>query len=147
VYRRFLAHRRTHPRQEVSELVDLDDEENMALVALPEGSDDVIGIARYDVNPASGLAELAFLVRDDWQNRGLGTALMRAMIEIARARGLPGFELTILEWNKPMLALVRDSGLEVRSDSGGGVRRLAAYFPVSPLPEDQRDARKPDGGR
>jgi acyl-CoA hydrolase/N-acetylglutamate synthase-like GNAT family acetyltransferase len=136
IYRRFLAHRRVHPREEVQELVDLDNEQNMAFVAVPAESDEIIGVARYDVDPASGLADLAFLVRDDWQGKGIGTELMRSMMDIGRARGLAGFELTVLEWNAPMLALIRESGLQIRSDSGGGVRRLVAYFPIrsQPLP-------------
>jgi GNAT superfamily N-acetyltransferase len=123
-----------HPRDEVRELVDLDEERNMALVVVPVGAEEVVGIARYDVNPASGLADLAFLLRDDWQGKGIGTALMQRMIEVARARGLAGFELTVLAWNLPMLSLIRDSGLEVRTHSEGNVHQLAAYFPVSPAP-------------
>ncbi len=139
LFQRFLGHRGPHPKEALQTLADLSDARNMAVVATPPGSDEVVAIARYDVNPSTGLAELAFLVRDDWQNRGVGTALMRRMVEIAHARGLGGFELTVLEWNAPMLALIRQSGLEVKSHDEGGVYHLTARFAVAGPP--RRDDR------
>lgn len=129
LYRRFLCHRRTHPREEVQKLVDLDDAQNMALVVQPVGADEIIGVARYDIDPSSQLADFALLVRDDWQARGIGTALMKAMIDVARSRGVMGFTMAILEVNAPMLTLVRESGLEIKSEAGGDVRHLIATFP------------------
>ncbi|MBX7117235.1 MAG: GNAT family N-acetyltransferase [Myxococcaceae bacterium] len=129
LYQRFLGHRRTHLREEIQSLADLSDERNMALVVCPAGSEELVAIARYDVDPGTGLADLAFLVRDDWQHRGVGTALMRRMLELAYARGLPGFALTVLEWNAPMLSLIRESGLNLESHSRDGVYQFIARFP------------------
>ncbi|HEY8208727.1 MAG TPA: GNAT family N-acetyltransferase [Myxococcaceae bacterium] len=129
VYRRFLAHKRTHPRPEVQDLVDLDYEANMALVAADVDSGELIGLCRYDVDPATNLADLAFLVRDDWQCKGIGTALMRRMTEIGRSRGLAGFTLDVLATNRPMLSVVHKSALGVQSHLDGGVYRLVARFP------------------
>ena len=59
------------------------------------------GMARYDVDPATRLADVAFVVRDDWQGRGVGTALMRRMREVARARGLPASRPTCWRRTSP----------------------------------------------
>ena len=54
---------------------------------------------------------LAFVVRDDWQRRGLGTVLMRRMSEIGRDRGLAGFQADVMAGNTPMLRIFERSGL------------------------------------
>src|SRR5690606_34099708 len=110
-YRRFLAHRGTHPHEELEQLVDLDDESSVGLVVLAADSDELIATARYDVDPATQLADIAFMVRDDWQNRGIGTLLMKRMSEVARVRGLAGFRGQVLASNKPMLMVFQNSGL------------------------------------
>ena len=129
VYRRFLAHRRTHPRAEVQELVDLDYEANMALVAALPDSGELIAIARYDLDPATNLADVAFVVRDDWQGRGVGSALMRRMAEIAQSRGCAGFTLDVLTSNRPMLSVIHHSGLKIASESEAGTYHVVARFP------------------
>jgi GNAT superfamily N-acetyltransferase len=131
VYRRFLAHRRVHPREELRDLVDLDYERNMGLAVSREGTGELIGLARYDVDPATGLADIAFVVRDDWQRRGIGTLLMRRMGEIARARGVTGFSADVLATNKPMLLVFQNSGLRFEGALHDGVYRLAARFDAS----------------
>ncbi|HVZ31931.1 MAG TPA: GNAT family N-acetyltransferase, partial [Polyangiaceae bacterium] len=87
-YLRFMCHKSAHPREEMQKLVDSDYAASMALVACDPPSGDLIAMARYDIDPGTGLAEIAFVVRDDWQRRGLGTCLMRRMVEIGRARGV-----------------------------------------------------------
>ncbi|HVE87214.1 MAG TPA: GNAT family N-acetyltransferase, partial [Myxococcales bacterium] len=129
VYRRFLAHRRIHPRNEVQDLVDLDYADNMAIVAALPDSGELIAIARYDLDPATNLADLAFLVRDDWQGRGVGTALMRRMAEIAQSRGSSGFTLDVLTTNRPMLSVIHQSGLKITSESEAGTYHVTARFP------------------
>jgi acyl-CoA hydrolase/RimJ/RimL family protein N-acetyltransferase len=127
VYRRFLAHRRRHPIEEMRELADLSDEGDMGIVAVaPTG--EVVGSARYDVDPATGLGDIAFAVRDDWQRRGLGTRLMQRMTEIARARGLAGFSADVHSTNRLMLGVFERSGLRFAGRLDDGVYHLEARF-------------------
>ncbi len=128
VYRRFLCHKRTHPSEEIRELVDLDYEQNMGLVVCLPDTEEVIGMARYDLDPATRLGDIAFVVRDDWQDRGVGTILMRRMAEIARARGLGGFSADVLASNKPMLVVFQNSGLRFEGTLQDGVYHLEARF-------------------
>jgi RimJ/RimL family protein N-acetyltransferase len=66
-----------------------------------------------------GLGALAFSVERQWRRRGLASALMRSMIDLARARGVSRLELEILPENEAMQALARrfSSVLEVRGDT------------------------------
>ena len=127
-YKRFMAFKRTHPHAEMQQLVELDYTQNMALVACLPESDEIVAMARYDVDPASQLAEIAFVVHDDWQSRGIGTLLMNRMKTIARARGLQGFKAYILATNKPMLSVFYKSGLHVQGDLRAGVYEIEARF-------------------
>ncbi len=128
VYRRFMGHKRTHPHEEMLELVDLDYQSNMALVACMPGSDEVLGVVRYDVDPVTGLADTAFAVRDDWQGKGIGTALMEQMIEIASERGLKGFTLDVLADNEVMISIIHRSGLSISADRSGDTYHFTALF-------------------
>lgn len=131
VYRRFMQFKRSHPREEMLKLVDLDYEENMALVvSTPDGAGgEIVGMARYDVDPATRLADIAFVVRDDWQGRGIGTLLMKRMAEIAKGRGLAGFTADVLCTNTAMLAVLHRSGLSVQTSLDAGVHQVTLTFP------------------
>ncbi len=127
-YRRFLSHKHQHPHEEMQKLVDLDYDQSMALVACQPDDGAIVGLARYDVDPATQLAEIAFVVRDDWQGHGVGTLLMQRMTAIGRARGVAGFTATVLASNKPMLGVFHHSGLTLESKLDAGVYALKATF-------------------
>jgi acyl-CoA hydrolase/GNAT superfamily N-acetyltransferase len=130
-YKGFWAQKLTEPSDEVRELIDLDSDQSTGLVAVAPTGDEVIGVSRYDVDPATRLADLAMVVRDDWQGKGVASVLMRHMKDIALSRGLAGFDLDVLATNKPMLALVQSSGLEVKSKLDNGSYHMLARFPGS----------------
>jgi GNAT superfamily N-acetyltransferase len=128
VYKRFFCYRTQYPHKEIQQLVDLDYDSNMALVVCEPERDEPIALARYDKDPATDLADIAFVVRDDWQCRGVGTLLLRRMGEIGRARGLKGFEADVLASNTRMLSVFHRSGLELHSTEEDGVYHLVAPF-------------------
>src|SRR6185437_8992523 len=70
---------------------------------------DGVGVARY-VRTGSDVAEPAVLVVDDWQGRGVGTALLQQLIERAQAEGIRRFEAPILSSNDEVLHLVDGLG-------------------------------------
>jgi RimJ/RimL family protein N-acetyltransferase len=129
-YTRFMAFKKAHPHEEMQALVNLDYESTMALVVTRhEGADeDIVAMSRYDVDPATRLADIAFVVRDEWQNKGVGTLLMRRMLEFARERGLAGFTGDVLVTNKAMMTVFQKSGLNVRMERDGDAYRLMAYI-------------------
>ncbi len=129
-YQRFLQYKREHPNEEIRELVDLDLDRNMALVVLAgtDPSSELVAICRYDVDPATGLADIAFVVKDEWQGKGIGTALMRRTAEIAKARGVRGFAADVLPNNRDMLGVFHRSGMTVLSELDRGVYRVVLTF-------------------
>lgn len=139
-YLRFMMRKREHSHEEMQKLCDLDYESNMALVVCAgEEHEDIIATTRYDLDPSTGLADIAFAVLDAWQRKGIGKILFSRMQEIARARGYAGLSADVLVANKPMLSLFRKSGMDVSLDLSGSAYRVTAHFdhsapPVPPSP-------------
>jgi RimJ/RimL family protein N-acetyltransferase len=103
--------KRLSPKQ-VQRFVTLDYEQRMAIggfVARPgdeQGDlDRLIGVARYDVDPATNLAECAFVVHDEFQAQGIGTQLLQLLIRYARSQRIEGFTAQVLARNGRMLHL------------------------------------------
>jgi acyl-CoA hydrolase/GNAT superfamily N-acetyltransferase len=130
IYTRFLSYKKAHPHEEIQRLVDLDYADSMGLVVMREGGEpgDIVAMARYDVDPATRLADIAFVVRDDWQGKGLGSVLMGRMKDIGRANGLAGFTADVLLSNKAMIGVLYRSGLKVDSVLERGVYTMTLRF-------------------
>ncbi len=126
VYERFLCHKRSHPHDEIMALVNVDYETSMALVGEIERGEEreIVAMARYDVNPATRLGDVALVVLDAYQGQGLGTSLFRRLAELARARGILGFTADVLPTNARMLAIFNKSGLKVESRLDAGLFRV-----------------------
>jgi acyl-CoA hydrolase/GNAT superfamily N-acetyltransferase len=124
-YLRFLGHKSSHPHGETQKLVDADYAASMALVVVEPTSGHLVAMAQYEVEPGTGFADIAFVVRDDWQRRGIGSCLMRRMIELGRAKGVLGFTADVLPGNLGMMLVFQQSGLTVESRFEGGAFRLS----------------------
>jgi acyl-CoA hydrolase/RimJ/RimL family protein N-acetyltransferase len=130
-YSRFMHFKKIHPHEEMQKLVDLDYEHNMALIVCPAGRPEQIwAMARYDVDPATNLADIAFVVQDDAQGKGIGTLLMQRMAEIGRARGLAGFTADVLCQNTAMLGVFHRSGLDMHTEIEAGSYHVTLRFPL-----------------
>jgi acetyltransferase len=108
---RFLAPRRHFPEQMLVRLTQLDYDRDMAFVALaPDGT--LGGVSRISCDPDHTTGEYALLVRSDLHGRGIGTTLMRILIDYARADGLKALEGMILTENAAMRDLMRRFGFD-----------------------------------
>jgi acetyltransferase len=96
----------------------LDYDRELALIAVQEHTEveTELGVARYVMNTDGESCEFALVVADEWQHRGIGTGLMRALIEAARQRGFKRIEGEILTENTNMRALVEKLGFHVDSN-------------------------------
>lgn len=74
----------------VAQLVDVDhaNDEAFAALATVDGCERIVGVSRYAVGNVPDECEVAVTVLDAWQGQGLGTALMRTLIDAARERGI-----------------------------------------------------------
>ena len=134
-FRRFMAHKRVHPHEEMQSLCDLDYTSSMALVACAgEDHGGIVAMARYDVDPSTSTADIGFVVTDAWQSKGVGSLLLRRMGDIAHAAGLAGFTADVLVENKPMIRLFQKSGMDVRFNLEGSAYRIHALF-SAPAPK------------
>ena len=102
--RRFFVMKRHFSDKERSFFMDIDFKNHVALVALAEeaGRKDIIGGGRYIVFEP-GRAEMAFVVVDAWQGRGVGSILMRHLVKIASDAGLQELTAEVLPENAAML--------------------------------------------
>jgi len=115
IFRRFLGAKRHFTEQEISYFVNVDFVDHVALVALGDenGQPVVIGGGRYIVMPQTAKAEVAFAVVDQYQGQGIGAALMRHLVILARNAGVEEFVADVLSSNTAMLKLFENSGLSV----------------------------------
>nr|MDA8207806.1 GNAT family N-acetyltransferase [Actinomycetota bacterium] len=105
----------------LSRFVNVDYVDRMALVALL--GDVIIAVARYDRLPGSGTAEVAFLVDDAHQGRGLATLMLEFLVEAAREAGIHRFIADTLPENARMLRVFRDAGFaDTRAFEDGVIR-------------------------
>jgi acyl-CoA synthetase (NDP forming)/GNAT superfamily N-acetyltransferase len=88
----------------------------------------VVGVGNYISLGGGGKAEVAFLVHDDFQGRGISTLLLERLAGIAAGQGFVGFEAEVLYENQPMINVFRDSGFEVVQALQSG--SLHVHFPV-----------------
>lgn len=129
---RFMARKSAYPHEEMQKLVAADYVEAFALVACEPRTSEIIGMARYDMDPATRFGDVAFAVRDTWQRRGIGSMLMRRMLAAAKANGLRGFRADVLAVNRGMLMVFQQSGLSVHSRFDGAAYHLEMPFDAQP---------------
>ncbi len=136
IHLRYGAAKKRLSPAEVQHFVTLDYDRRMALGAFVSraGGDTVddfgelIGVARYDVDPATNYAECAFTVHDDVQNQGIGTALLTQIIQCARRRRVEGFTAQVLASNGRMLHLFSRWCSPLTSTLEAGVYTLRFRF-------------------
>jgi GNAT superfamily N-acetyltransferase len=126
VYTRFFGYKADVSEAELSRITGADFDRAVALlVTVGAGEDEVvIGGASYFVADNAApprSAELAFLVEEDYQGRGLASALLQHMIRIARTKRLDQFEADVLARNWAMLRVFRQSGLPMTLRREGDV--------------------------
>jgi acyl-CoA hydrolase/GNAT superfamily N-acetyltransferase len=123
VYYRFMRAMKNLPQKQVREFVYVDHRNEVAIVGtLPEAhGEDIIAVGRYYLDPKTNRAEVAFVVRDNWQNRGIGSFLLQYLSQVARRNGISGFTAEVLRENKAMQTVMLRSGLKVESKLENGV--------------------------
>ncbi len=104
-----------------------DPERDLVLVA--EIGDALIALASAHRGDSPDGAEVAFVVADAHQGRGLGTILLEALAERARARGVTHFRADTLARNRAMLRVFLDAGFEVERHGDGSVVHVS--FPIA----------------
>ena len=134
VYFRFFSPLKRMPDALAHRLAVVDYNDRFALVATdkPRGKERIVGVARYDRVVNTDVAEVAVAVIDEFQRRGLGSALMTILGKVATEHGIKTFTLIVLPENQQMLGLLRKMGWIHRAKLSGGVYDISFELPVLP---------------
>lgn len=109
--RRFLTPATELTAEDLHYLTEVDHRRHEALVAVDPRSGDLIGSARYVRVPREReTAEVAVVVADDWQRRGLATALLHALSARARENGIERFRAYVASDNAVVVDALRRAG-------------------------------------
>jgi acetyltransferase len=135
-YFRLMTPLRFVSAQLLAQLMDIDYDRRMALVAIPAvgGEERFVGIARYGETDKPDSAELGISVTDSWQGRGLAQLLVAELMRFARWRGFRRIEAIVLPDNQRMLSLATRLGFTSR------------YDPEAHLVRIERALVEPEGG-
>lgn len=136
-YYRFFSPKPHLTDAEVTHFTTVDFRDRVALVALL--GDRIIAVARYDRLDSDGTggagdeAEVAFVIDDEHQGRGIGTLLLEHLAAAARENGISSFTAEVLPDNTRMLQVFHDAGFRTVDRFAGGVIRVV--FPIAPTEE------------
>ncbi len=117
--------------EEVEGLAKLDGADGAAFVAAIEeaGAEKVIGLGFYRTDALDrGIAQPAFVVEDQFQNRGLGRALARLVIQHAEMNGVRAMDALIYPANRRMMHLIEASGLTYEAKLGYGACEVRVWL-------------------
>ena len=125
-YRRFHMPVPDPPRRELlrrlGETVDLPPQRGMALIALTD--DTIVGSARWVREQENASAEAAVVVQDDYQGEGIGSLLLRGLVQTARAAGVTRLYAYVHPDNRRILDLLRRAQLPTSTRLEGPLMRV-----------------------
>lgn len=126
-YYRFFSPMPELSERDLDRFTQVDHRDRVAMILLVAGQ--MIAVGRYDtIRP--GYAEVAFLVEDAHQGRGIGQLLLEHLAQAGRERGIEEFVAEVLPDNQAMIHTFKDAGYQVRSTFEDGVMELV--FRIDP---------------
>jgi acyl-CoA hydrolase/RimJ/RimL family protein N-acetyltransferase len=133
LYHRFFVKMQSMPHRKLKKFVNIDYVKNMALVSVTREDERemIVAVGRYSVDRSTNAAEVAFIVRDDWQGQGLGISMFNQLLEVARKRGIIKFTADVLHDNARMLHIFHKCApTSIQSTLEAGVYHLS--FSIRP---------------
>ena len=129
-YFRFFGPYPVIPPRDLERFTVVDHDKRCAIVAVLGGR--IIGVARYE-GLGSGVAEVAFVIEDAHQGRGLGPLLLEHLAAAARERGISRFEADVLPTNRRMLRVFLAAGYAAERHFDSGTMHVT--FAIEPTME------------
>jgi RimJ/RimL family protein N-acetyltransferase len=138
--RRFLTPATELSPEDLHYLTEVDHRRHEALLALDPAKGLVVGSARYVQVPGDReIAEVAVAVTDDWQRRGVATALLRSLSRRARDNDVERFRAYVSSENEIVVDALRRAGAR-RADGESGELEFTVEVPSGDLGERMREA-------
>jgi acyl-CoA synthetase (NDP forming)/GNAT superfamily N-acetyltransferase len=117
------------PERDLERFVTVDHHDREAFVVVTGPR--IMAVGRYErLGPDSPDAEVAFVVEDAQQGRGIGSVLLEHLAEAARENGITRFVAEVLPENGGMLRVFSDFGYQIQRKYADGVVHLS--FPIAP---------------
>ncbi len=130
IYRRFFTLRPDMPHERLQSYVIIDYTKEMVILAsvMKDEKEVIVGMGQYIIEETSLTAEVAFIVKDEYQNRGIGTEILTYLTYLAKRRGLTGFTAEVLVENKPMIHVFEKTGFDIEKRASEGVYEMKMNF-------------------
>jgi acyl-CoA hydrolase/RimJ/RimL family protein N-acetyltransferase len=126
LYTRFMTARLEMPHEQLQEFTVIDYTREMVILAVVDtgGQDLVVGLAEYYLAEDSLTANVAFTVRDAYQNKGVGTELLSYIVYLAKREGLHALTAEVLTDNRPMMRVFEKLKLPIEVRTSERVHEL-----------------------
>ncbi|VVB69414.1 Uncharacterised protein [uncultured archaeon] len=130
MYLRFFSARKDMPHQRLQDFVAVDYTRKMEILATmaEKEKETIVGLGQYELNLDMHTAEVALVVRDKCQGKGIGTELLSYLTYLARRQGLLGFTAEVLVENKSMIRLFEKLGFDTQKRREEGVYEMRMRF-------------------
>jgi acyl-CoA hydrolase/RimJ/RimL family protein N-acetyltransferase len=130
LYRRFISVRKDIPHERLQEFIIIDYTRQMVILAVMQRGEreEVIGVGQYAMDEVTHMAEVGFAVKDNSQNKGIGSEMLAYLTFLAKKQGLLGFYAEVLVENRPMLHLFNKLGFDIERRREEGVYELKILF-------------------
>ena len=126
IYRRFMNPRLDMPHERLQEYVVIDYTREMVILACVETGtrQEVVGLAEYYLEEDGLTANVAFAVRDQYQNRASAPNCWRTSRRSPARQGLRGFTAEVLRENEPMLRVFEKMKFPTETATAGDAYKL-----------------------
>ncbi|MBF0158602.1 MAG: GNAT family N-acetyltransferase [Magnetococcales bacterium] len=130
VYYRFMTHLKRLTFRQLKDFIYIDHRVAVAIVGVIPVShrEEIIAMGGYYLDQHTNRAEVALIVRDDWQGRGIGAFMLDRLITLARRSGIAGFTATVLPDNRTMQRAFKNTRLPIRCQMEDGVLSYEVDF-------------------
>ena len=144
IYLRFQNVLTQMSREEAERFCTVDFDNTFALVTTigEDIEEKIVAVGRYYRLPRRDAAEVAFLVEDAYQGKGIGTHLLEQLASVATERGICLFQAEVLAENEQMMRVLKNSGFQMAHELENGVYQVVLPIAPAPLVEERSAERE-----
>lgn len=130
IYYRFGWQMKKLPQKQIRDFVYIDHRNEVGIVGtVPEATgEEIIAFGGYYLDHKSNRAEVALVVLDEWQNRGIGSFMIKYLATIAQKDGIRGFTAEVHTTNKTMQSVMHKLNGKLESVLGDNVYSMQSDF-------------------
>ncbi|TAN43212.1 MAG: GNAT family N-acetyltransferase [Nitrospirae bacterium] len=130
LHSRFISMRNDMPHERLQQFVAIDYSKEMVILAIvrTDNIERIIGMGQYFIDAETHMAEVAFVVLDEYHDKGVGSELLFYLTYLAKKNGLHGFTAAVMSDNKKMTHLFERAGFVIEATSDTTVYELSLSF-------------------